>query len=100
MAGLLVALIVLAAFGVFFWMLEGEDWNRIRHRQLPHFSTGPVGPWMRDVLHMRGDGGRQQPQQSVAPVEPPKPPERSVEDSVYDRLYGGRRSVRKQARDD
>jgi hypothetical protein len=122
MGGLLLALIVIAAFGLVFWTLEAEDWSRMRHGHLPRPSMGAVGPWMRDVLHWRGDEAQQpspnqvtgpeslrQPKVSSPPATPahpqvapapPKPPEPSVEASVYDRLYGGPRSVRKEERDD
>jgi hypothetical protein len=128
MAGLFVALIVLAAFGAAFWMLESEDWTRMRQGHLPRPSMGAVGPWMRDVLHWRGEeAGQPSEQDRLSPTQasgpdalrqpkvssppatpahpqvapaPPKSRERSVEDSVYDRLYGGPRSVRKEERDD
>jgi hypothetical protein len=116
MTGLLLALIVVAALGLLFWMLEGEDWNRMRHGHLPRPSMGAVGPWMRDVLHWHPDGGERPDREQLraAPIarreatpprpqsapDPPKPPEPTVEASVYDRLYGDRRAVRKQEHDD
>jgi hypothetical protein len=123
MAGLLLALIVVAVFGLLFWMFEGDDWSRMRQGNLPRPSMGAVGPWMRDVLHLpRGGEGHEsrtseavqtqppnEPKVSAPPEtpaqpqvlpDPPPEPQRSVEASVYDRLYGGPRSVRKEERDD